>query len=60
MLQDRAWVQNLADRNLKVLDKEKYEILSFAERSWESVVCAEHEPTVNSQHKYGSLHASLW
>lgn len=30
MLQDRAWVQNLADRNLKLFDK-KCKILSFAE-----------------------------
>lgn len=41
MLQDRAWVQNLADRNLKLFDK-KCKILIFAERSWASVVCAEH------------------
>lgn len=32
MLQDRVWVQNLADRNLKLFDKEKCKILSFAER----------------------------
>lgn len=31
MLQDRAWVQNLADRNLKLFDKEKCKIFSFAE-----------------------------
>lgn len=31
MLQERAWIQNLADRNLKLFDK-KCKILSFAER----------------------------
>lgn len=31
-LKDRAWVQDLVDRNPMQFDKEKFKILSFADR----------------------------